>query len=163
MTIEVSTSDPRTSKALALLETAPTWLKIRRKSDGVRFYVVPGCNGHVYWTNLNECSCPDHQHRGESVTCKHRLAVGLYVAKVRAERQQRRSQPQPPAGECCGCNQERNRRRVGGRRLSQAERSPHSCQPTRSRAEANSILFGHDLDDDEPRRSGPPLVARMMA
>ena len=76
MTITVSTENPRSCKALALLEGADTWLKIRRKSDGAKFYVIPGSAGHVYWTNCGECSCPDNQHRG--VECKHITAVKLY-------------------------------------------------------------------------------------
>ena len=69
MTITVSTENPRSCKALALLEGADQWLKIRRKGDGAKFYVIPGSAGHVYWTNCGECSYPDAQHRGE--TCKH--------------------------------------------------------------------------------------------
>jgi predicted nucleic acid-binding Zn finger protein len=89
MTITVSTENPRSCKALALLEGAEQWLKIRRKGDGVKFYVIPGSQGHVYWTNCGECSCPDFQHRG--VECKHITAVKLHVAKVQAERPVRRS------------------------------------------------------------------------
>jgi predicted nucleic acid-binding Zn finger protein len=89
MTITVSTADPRSCKALALLEGADQWLKIRRKSDGAKFYVIPGSQGHVYWTNCGECSCPDFQHRG--VECKHITAVKLHVAKVQAERPVHRS------------------------------------------------------------------------
>jgi hypothetical protein len=89
MVVTVSTETPRSCKALALLEGADQWLKIRRKSDGVKFYVIPGSEGHVYWTNCAECSCPDAQHRG--VECKHIVAVKLYVAKVQAERPAKRS------------------------------------------------------------------------
>ena len=89
MVVTVSTDDPRSCKALALLEGADQWLKIRRKGDGVKFYVIPGSAGHVYWTNCGECSCPDAQHRGGE--CKHITAVKLYVAKVQAERPVRRS------------------------------------------------------------------------
>jgi predicted nucleic acid-binding Zn finger protein len=79
MVVTVSTEDRRSCKALALLEGAGKWLKIRRKSDGVKFYVIPGSAGHVYWTNCAECSCPDAQQRG--VECKHITAVKLYCAK----------------------------------------------------------------------------------
>src|SRR5215207_7866939 len=94
MVVTVSTADPRSCKALALLEGADTWLKIRRKSDGVKFYVIPGSAGHVYWTNCAECSCPDFQHRG--LKCKHITAVKLYCAKVQAERPVRLSRPSNP-------------------------------------------------------------------
>ena len=96
MTITVSTADPRSCKALALLEGAAQWLKIRRKSDGAKFYVIPGSQGHVYWTNCAECSCPDNQHRG--VECKHITNVKLYCAKVQAERPARRSIPLADGG-----------------------------------------------------------------
>src|SRR5215212_9211516 len=91
VTITVSTENPRSCKALALLEGTEQWLKIRRKGDGAKFYVIPGSQGHVYWTNCGECSCPDSQHRG--VECNHITAVKLYVAKVQAERPARRSRP----------------------------------------------------------------------
>ena len=96
MVVTVSTDDPRSCKALGLLEGADKWLKIRRKGDGVKFYVIPGSAGHVYWTNCGECSCPDAQHRG--VECKHITAVKLYVAKVQAERPARRSNPLADGG-----------------------------------------------------------------
>jgi SWIM zinc finger len=104
VTITVSTADPRSCKALALLESADTWLKIRRKSDGVKFYVIPGSAGHVYWTNCGECSCPDFQHRGAE--CKHITAVKLYWAQVQAERPARRSHPPADAEPlpCSGCH-----------------------------------------------------------
>ena len=104
MVVTVSTADPRSCKALALLEGADTWLKVRRKSDGAKFYVIPGSQGHVYWTNCGECSCPDAQQRGS--VCKHQTAVKLYCAKVQAERSARRScslamQPEPlPCSSC---------------------------------------------------------------
>jgi len=96
MTITVSTADPRSCKALALLKGAEQWLKIRRKGDGVKFYVIPGSQGHVYWTNCAECSCPDAQQRGS--VCKHITAVKLHVAKVQAERPARRSHPLADGG-----------------------------------------------------------------
>jgi hypothetical protein len=96
VTITVSTADPRSCKALALLEGADQWLKIRRKSDGVKFYLIPGSQGHVYWTNCGECSCSDFQHRGSQ--CKHLTAVRLYVAKVQAERPAHRSNPLADGG-----------------------------------------------------------------
>jgi hypothetical protein len=96
MVVTVSTADPRSCKALALLEGAAQWLKIRRKGDGAKFYVLPGSQGHVYWTNCRECSCPDNQQR--VVECKHITAVKLYVAKVQAERPARRSNPLADGG-----------------------------------------------------------------
>jgi hypothetical protein len=79
MTIEVSTADPRSVKALALLDTAATWMKGHRKQDGRSFFVIPGSRGRVYWVDTRECTCPDHTRR--DVICKHITAVRLWVAK----------------------------------------------------------------------------------
>jgi uncharacterized Zn finger protein len=84
MTIQVSTTDARTAKALAILETAPSWLKITSKANGRRYYVVSGSNGALYWTNLVECTCPDHARRG--TRCKHIIAVALHVSRVNTAR-----------------------------------------------------------------------------
>jgi hypothetical protein len=82
MTITVSTTDPRSLKALEILETAATWTKGHRKDDGRSFFVIPSCSGHVYWTDQTSCTCPDAVNRG--TTCKHQLAVRLWNAKQRA-------------------------------------------------------------------------------
>ena len=95
MTIQVSTTDARTARAIELLATADRWLKITSKVDGRRYYVVPGSNGHVYWARPDACSCPDATHRG--VTCKHMVATALYVAKVNAERKQPTRRATKPA------------------------------------------------------------------
>ena len=95
MTIQVGTTDARTAKALELLSGADRWLKITRKRDGRRFYVVPSSDGQrLYWTNLTECNCPDFIGRGGR--CKHMLAVALHVARVDAERN-------PGRTPCAGC------------------------------------------------------------
>ena len=88
MTIQVSTTDARTARAIELLATADRWLKITSKADGRRYYVVPGSNGRVYWARPDACSCPDATRRG--VTCKHMVATALWVAKVNAERRPKR-------------------------------------------------------------------------
>jgi hypothetical protein len=96
MTIQVSTTDPRTAKALELLSGADKWLKITSKLDGRRYYAIPSSDGkHVYWARPDACSCPDATHRG--VTCKHRIAAGLWVAKRNAERKGRAPKPIPAA------------------------------------------------------------------
>jgi hypothetical protein len=94
VTIQVSTTDARTAKAIELLASADRWLKITSKVDGRRYYVVPGSNGRVYWARPDGCSCPDATHRG--VTCKHMVATALYVAKVNAERKQPKRKPATP-------------------------------------------------------------------
>ena len=82
MTITVSTNDPRSVKALALLETADRWTKAHRKADGRSFFVIPGSQGRVYWTDQSSCTCPDAGHRG--ATCKHQLAVRLWNLRQHA-------------------------------------------------------------------------------
>ena len=95
MTIQVSTTDARTARAIALLASADRWLKITSKVDGRRYYAIPSSDGqHVYWARPDACSCPDATHR--DVTCKHMVATALYVAKVNAERK-------PGRAACAGC------------------------------------------------------------
>jgi len=76
MTVEVSTTDPRSLKALAVLATADRWTKGHRKSDGRSFFVIPGSRGHTYYTDQSACTCPDVRERGS--VCKHQLAVRLW-------------------------------------------------------------------------------------
>jgi len=83
MTITVSTTDPRSLKALAVLETADRWHKGHTKS-GRSFYAVPAStdpNG-FHMVDCRECTCQDFIRRG--LDCKHILAVRLYVAKLQA-------------------------------------------------------------------------------
>ena len=78
MTVTVSTDNPRSVKALALLPTARTWTHGTRKSDGRAFLVAPASKlGAVYFVDANgaECTCPDRQTR--RVDCKHMLAARL--------------------------------------------------------------------------------------
>jgi uncharacterized Zn finger protein len=92
VTIQVSTTDPRTARALELLSGADRWLKITSKANGRRYYVVPGSDGALYWANLVECTCPDHTRRG--TRCKHIIAVALHVSRVNTAR---RLAPRPAA------------------------------------------------------------------
>ena len=154
MTITVSTTDPRSIKALAVLETAPEWLKIRRKGDGARFYVVPGSDGRVYWTNTRECSCPDATRRG--VPCKHILAVRLHVARVLATRQgraarERQARDAAAFAELYGSDGDG----------SPAYRHPASC-PCDSCWDAADERDGTHTERTE-RRGRVPLVGRLLA
>ena len=79
MTITVSTADPRSLKALALLEGAGRWTTGHRKEDGRPFFVIPGSQGRVYWTDTHDCTCPDYQQR--RAVCKHVIAVRLWTAR----------------------------------------------------------------------------------
>ncbi len=82
MTITVSTADPRSVKALEVLASAPRWLKIRRKADGTKFYVIPGSKGVAHWTATDGsgCTCKGYRYRG---TCSHVLAVREFLAVER--------------------------------------------------------------------------------
>jgi len=77
MTVEVSTTDPRSLKALAILATADRWTKGHRKDDGRSFFVIPSSSGRTYYTDSRDCTCPDARERG--VTCKHQFAVRLWI------------------------------------------------------------------------------------
>ena len=77
----LDTTDARTLKAIEIAATAERWFKGRTR-DGQKFYAIPSSSGHVYWTNLQRCTCPDSQ-RGH--VCKHRRAVAIHVARVRAQ------------------------------------------------------------------------------
>ena len=87
MTITVSTSDPRSVKALAILADAGQWLKLRTR-DGRKFYGVRSQANPdtVYSVDCYGCSCPDFLKRLESgrasFPCKHMLAVQLHCARV---------------------------------------------------------------------------------
>jgi len=81
MTIVVSTSDARSLKALALLETADRWQKGHTK-DGRSFYAVPSQSGDVlHMVDCRACTCRDFERRQDA--CKHILAVRLHVARLK--------------------------------------------------------------------------------
>ena len=99
MTVELSPSDPRSVKALALLPRARAWTTGRRKCDGRAFLIAPGANGHSYYMDANgaECTCPDRQTR--RVDCKHMLAARLLLV----ERGEQPATPTPTRGACRCC------------------------------------------------------------
>jgi len=89
MTITVSTADPRSLKALALLEGADRWQKGHTK-DGRSFYAVPSQSGDVlHMADTRACTCRDFERRQEA--CKHVLAVRLHVARLKAQQPRRRA------------------------------------------------------------------------
>src|SRR5215210_727271 len=80
MVVTVSSTDPRSVKALALLPRARTWTHGTRKCDGRAFLIAPASTpGHSYYVDARgaECTCPDRQTR--RVTCKHMLAARLLL------------------------------------------------------------------------------------
>lgn len=94
VTITVSTTDPRSIKALALLATADRWQKGHTRA-GRPFYAVPGSQPNLFhMTDGADCSCPDRRHRG--VVCCHMLAAQLYRARLLgAEPKPRRPKAEP--------------------------------------------------------------------
>ncbi len=88
MTITVSTADPRSLKALALLEGADRWQKGHNR-DGRSFYAVPSQSGSVlHMADTRACTCRDYERRQQA--CKHVLAVRLHVARLKAQQPRRR-------------------------------------------------------------------------
>ena len=82
MTITVSTSDPRSLKALELLAGADRWIRGLRKADGRSFYAVPSqTSSAVYMVDTRECTCRDFTERRQP--CKHVTAVRLHVARLK--------------------------------------------------------------------------------
>ena len=116
MTVTVSPDNPRSVRALAVLAGADRWTKGHTKS-GRAFFVIPGSQGHVYWTDTRACTCPDHRERG--VACKHMLAVRLWklehdaTAPAPTKGAERAAcavctLPLPagvPSGECAACSE----------------------------------------------------------
>ena len=95
MTIEVSTDNRRSVKALAILATSDRWHRGHRKEDGRPFYAVPSSSDptRYYLVDVRACTCPDHASRG--VECCHILAVRMRVAQLTAAK--------PTRTLCAGC------------------------------------------------------------
>src|SRR5207248_3601980 len=93
MTITVSTADPRSVKALAILADSGQWLKLRTR-DGRKFYGVrsQASPDTIYAVDCYGCDCPDFLKRLEcgraSLPCKHVLAVQLHCARVNGRKAQ---------------------------------------------------------------------------
>ena len=78
MTIELSTTDKRDGKALALFARCAEWQSGHTK-DGRPFFAIPGSEaGLFHMTDQRDCSCQDRQ-RSRNV-CKHMRAVRLWMA-----------------------------------------------------------------------------------
>jgi hypothetical protein len=78
MTIEVSDTDRRDGKALALFARCAEWQTGHTK-DGRSFFAIPGSEPDLYhMTDCRDCSCPDRQ-RNRNI-CKHMRAVRFWMA-----------------------------------------------------------------------------------
>lgn len=78
MTIELSSTDKRDGKALALFARCAEWQTGHTK-DGRSFFAIPGSEaGLFHMTDQRECSCQDRQRSRN--TCKHMRAVRLWMA-----------------------------------------------------------------------------------
>src|SRR3954452_21788574 len=78
VTIELSTTDKRDGKALALFARCAEWQTGHTK-DGRAFFAVPGTElGLLHMTDQRDCSCQDRQ-RSRNV-CKHMRAVRFWMA-----------------------------------------------------------------------------------
>ena len=66
-----------------------TWTPARRKSDGKRFFFVPGSKpGAVYMTAVDGCTCLAAQH-SRTGDCKHQAAVRQYTVAAQPVRELR--------------------------------------------------------------------------
>src|ERR671914_1124326 len=78
VTIELSTTDKRDGKALALFARCAEWQTGHTK-DGRPFFAIPGSEaGLLHMTDQRDCSCQDRQ-RSRNV-CKHMRAVRFWMA-----------------------------------------------------------------------------------
>ena len=78
MTIELSTTDKRDGKALALFARCAEWQTGHTK-DGRPFFAIPGSEpGLLHMTDQRDCSCQDRQ-RSRNL-CKHMRAVRFWMA-----------------------------------------------------------------------------------
>lgn len=144
MVVSVSRTDQRSRKALVLFTQAATWTRGHLK-DGTPFFVIPGSQGRVYWTNTRDCTCPDRQER--AVDCKHMLAVRLYVL----------SQPAPTRGprqtSACGLDDRISLTAEGAAALLAMPAQP---APTDDELDAYALACGEPTDET---RGGTTLKA----
>lgn len=88
----ITTEDPRTVKALAALERAGQWLKVRDADGRALAYGIPSATtiGLYHFANSTQCTCPDHA-RGHH--CWHSRAVAMHVAAARLQPKAKRQSP----------------------------------------------------------------------
>jgi hypothetical protein len=93
VTIEVSSTDKRDGKALALFARCAEWQHGHTK-DGRAFFAIPGSEPNLFhMTDQRDCSCPDRQ-RAQNL-CKHIRAVRLWMAAFQTGAVTMKSRPTP--------------------------------------------------------------------
>lgn len=85
------TSIAREDAVAAVLATAATWTRGRRKRDGKAFYFIPssGPSSVVYMTAEDGCTCPAARN-SYSGDCKHQIAVRRHNEQAREAYTRRR-------------------------------------------------------------------------
>ena len=83
MVVQVSSTDPRSLKALAILATADRWQRGHTK-DGRSFYAVPSQSvpNAYHMADCHACTCKDFERR--QTECKHRIAARLLCEEFKA-------------------------------------------------------------------------------
>ena len=78
----IDTADSRFAKAIAIADNAGQWLKCRTH-EGKKAYGIRSSRdtNHVYFVTQTTCDCEDARRHPE-LTCKHRIAVQIHVARV---------------------------------------------------------------------------------
>jgi hypothetical protein len=93
VTIEISSENPRSIRAIELAAGASSWLKCRTKDGQRKAYGVPSRSkpGVYHLVDNQSCDCQDAQrHPGQA--CMHVLAVRLHCELTKAQ------QPKPRRG-----------------------------------------------------------------
>ncbi|MBI4491920.1 MAG: SWIM zinc finger family protein [Chloroflexi bacterium] len=96
MVTTIDTTDPRSLKALSILEGSGQWLKCRTK-DGRKAFGIPSQSepNKYHLVDCQSCTCQDYQRRGGP--CKHITAVRLYCARAKAQQPRPRHEAAPLA------------------------------------------------------------------
>ena len=91
MTITISSTDPRSIKAVEIASTAGQWLKCRGHDGRKAFGVLSSDGTRHHLVDCQRCTCPDFEHRQQP--CKHVLAVRLHVELTKAQSRRKEVSP----------------------------------------------------------------------
>ena len=81
----IDSEDPRFARALALADASGSWLKLRDQAGHCIAVGIPSSKpGLHYRVTRTTCECEDQQ-RHPHLTCKHRLALAIALARKAAE------------------------------------------------------------------------------